>query len=96
MADEDVSSSTMPQIIMNIKLELSHLKRQHLKKVNQLYSKIDKLEREIYCLQELIKDRNLEIGLFKRDALLHTQKLRKLRDILDTEEQTEDEEEFKD
>lgn len=79
--------------MMNIRMELHHLKKQHLKIVSRLHDKIASLERKIYCLEESIKDKNLEIGLFQRDALLNAQKMRKLRNLLETEEQTEDEQE---
>lgn len=91
MAIEDESVENVTYMANNIVLELNNIKNHHRLAVSRLKSKIDRLERKIYSLEEELKDKNLIIGLHRRDSILSAQKIRKLRNLLDAEEKSDEE-----
>lgn len=91
MAIEDESIENIAYMANNIVLELTNIKNHHRLAVSRLKSKIDRLERKIYSLEEELKDKNLIIGLHRRDSLLNAQKIRKLRNLLDAQERSDEE-----
>lgn len=95
MSSYEEDNSETGEIVDKIAGDLGLLKRQYERKISKIIQENKDLKRKICVLHEMIKEKNLEIDICKRDEELRDRKLRKIKEIIDRSN-SDDEEEGKD